>query len=363
MIPDRMDRYVLRGVAGSWAACLVFLAFLFMVFDLLLNMGRYVAAAQAQDIGFLELLAVWGRFHLVGLPWVFLTVAPFVTVVGSMFAVSRWMAANEMAPMIFTGRSTFRVLAPVLGGAVFVAATMGAVWEVVMPRVVQPMDALQRRLSAGKEDRPSRSVALYAPDDVDRVLIAEDYDHDRRRMEGVVQWNRGSNERDVVMVQADAARWDPARGDWRLERGLERSGDVARPRQWLEMPSVTPELVWRAGKEKRDVSMLSYSEILELMAVNPNRADLVVAFHYHFTYPLANLVLLLLTLPFAVSFESGGRLGRVLVAILACGAYLVVDLAAQNLGRLQYVHPVVAAWTPTILFGSLGAVLFSGMRT
>lgn len=363
MVLDRMDRYVLRGVAGSFLACLAFLVFLFAIFDLLLNMGHYVAAGRAQEMSFLELLGVWGRFHVVSLPWVFLTVAPFATVVGSMFAVSRWMAANEVAPMIFTGRSMFRVLAPVLGAGLAAAVTMGGVWEFVMPRIARPMDRLQRRLSAGRGERPSGSVALYAPDDSDRVLIADDYDHERRRMKGVVQWNRGSNERDVVMVRADAARWDETRGDWRLQGGLERSGEAVRPRRWLRMPSVTPELVWRAGKEKRDVSMLSYSEILELRAVNPNRADLVVAFHYHLTYPLANLLLLLLTLPFAVSFESGGRLGRVLVAVVACGAYLVVDLTSQNLGRLQYVHPVVAAWTPTILFGSLGAVLFSSIRT
>ena len=89
----------------------------------------------------------------------------------------------------------------------------------------------------------------------------------------------------------------------------------------------------------------------------------MIAFHYRLTWPLANLVLLLLALPFAVHFERGSKIGRVILAIAICGGYLVVDLTCQNLGRQEYLHPIVASWTPTILFGSLGMVMFGGMRT
>ena len=36
----------------------------------------------------------------------------------------------------------------------------------------------------------------------------------------------------------------------------------------------------------------------------------------------------------------------------------ILDLAFDN-----YIHPIVAAWTPTIVFGSLGVVVFGGMRS
>ena len=60
---------------------------------------------------------------------------------------------------------------------------------------------------------------------------------------------------------------------------------------------------------------------------------------------------------------AGSRIERVLAAIGVCGAYMLFDLTCQNLGYNGYIHPVVAAWSPTILFGSLGAVLFSGVKS
>jgi lipopolysaccharide export system permease protein len=129
------------------------------------------------------------------------------------------------------------------------------------------------------------------------------------------------------------------------------------------MEGVTPRMLWLSGREAKTSSLLSYSELLDLIALSPRRHDLVINLHYHLTWPLANLLLLLLALPFAVQFERGSRVGRIVLAILICGSYLVVDLTCQNLGRREYLHPILAAWTPTILFGSLGTVMFGGIRT
>ena len=151
-------------------------------------------------------------------------------------------------------------------------------------------------------------------------------------------------------------------GDWRLERGRRITEDSSRRIEWLQAGEVTPDLLWRLGKEGRDTVALSYSELLDLRELRPGRRDLVLAFHSHLTFPLANLILLLLALPFAVQFERGGRTERVVFAILLCAAYLITDLTCQNLGR-SLVHPVLAAWLPTILFGSFGLAFFSGIRT
>ena len=88
-----------------------------------------------------------------------------------------------------------------------------------------------------------------------------------------------------------------------------------------------------------------------------------MAFHRHLTWPLANVLLLLLVLPMAVHFERGSRVSRVMAAIALCGGYFLLDLICQSLGQRNFVHPVVAAWTPPIVFGSLGAVLFGSLRT
>ncbi|MFM1872807.1 MAG: hypothetical protein RL398_2229, partial [Planctomycetota bacterium] len=46
-----------------------------------------------------------------------------------------------------------------------------------------------------------------------------------------------------------------------------------------------------------------------------------------------------------------------------CGAYMLVDLVCQSLGGKGHLNPIVAAWTPTILFGALGITLFGSTKT
>lgn len=104
-------------------------------------------------------------------------------------------------------------------------------------------------------------------------------------------------------------------------------------------------------------------QVMEFDPVALTLADVRLAFHRHITWPLANVLLLLLVLPLAVHYERGSRLWRVLAAIGLCVAYMVFDLACQSLGKRGLVDPVFLAWAPPIVFGSLAAVLYGSTRS
>lgn len=359
----RLDRYVVKTLVGSYVGALVIVVFIYILFDLLLNFGRYMGVAEANGISFAQVLGVWSRYHMVSVPWLYVTSAPFLTVVAGMFAVSKLMAANEVVPMVFTGRSMYRVLRPVfvLGG--LSALTMAGIWQWGLPVLNPEIDRLSRLLDKGDFDAGVERPVLSSPDDPKLKLFCRRYLHDRQRIEGLDMVRSGVVREDAREVKAVAAVWDAERQDWELEQGFEHSIDSIEPRQFLGMRGLTPQLLQHVGKESKLTSLLSYTDLLQLQTLRPGQPAFVVAFHTHFTFPLANLVLLLLAVPFAVFFERGGKTARVAMSIVVCALYLIVDLICQNLGFGEHVHPVVAAWTPTILFGSFGAVMFAGIRT
>lgn len=357
----RLDRYVAKTVLGSFVATLLFVMFLWVVLDLLLNMTDYVGVANEQDLGLFQLLLLWGQFHLVSLPLVFVLVAPFVTVIGCMFAVARLMSHNELAPMVFTGRSMRRVLQPCMLMAVISAGAMAVTWEVVLPMLSSSIDELSGSLRKGERGTSLQSLALSSADRRQR-LMCDSYSPKSQTMYGVVMVDFGSRKEDLSEVIATSATWNEAKQDWELEDGRWRSGRHGREREWLQMTGATPRMLWLSGRDDK-MSSQSYSELLDLIALSPSRDDLIVRLHAQITWPLANILLLLLALPFAVQFERGSRIGRTVLAILICGAYLVVDLTCQNLGQREYLPAVLAAWTPAILFGSLGSVMFGSVRT
>ena len=289
-------------------------------------------------------------------------IAPFVTVISCMFAVARLMAANEIVPMVFTGRSMLRVLRPCLFVALVSGGVMVLTWEVLLPTLSRSMDNLEGMLEEGEGTTDLESIVLFSPDR-QRRLMCDRYSPEEQRVEGIVMMDLGSQPEDLSEVTAPKGFWDAEKADWELLSGRWRSGQHTENREWLQMEGVTPRMLWLSGREAKPGSLLSYSELVDLIVLSPGRNDLVINLHYHLTWPIANLLLLLLALPFAVQFERGGKMGRIVLAILICGSYLVVDLTCQNLGRREYLHPVLAAWTPTILFGSLGTVMFGGIRT
>lgn len=358
----RLDRYVTKTVLGSYFATLAFVVFLWIVLDLLLNMTKYLGVAREKDLGLFELLGMWLQYHTLSLPWVFVLVAPFVSVIACMFAVARLMAFNEVVPMVFTGRSMVRVLRPCLMMALISGGVMVVTWEVLLPPLSRHMEQLAGTLEDGKGTTDLESIVLFSPDR-QRRLMCDRYVPEKERAEGMVMMDLGSRPEDLSEVTAPAMTWNPEREDWELVDGKWRSGQHLEKRAWLGMEGVTPRMLWLSGREAKTSSLLSYSELVDLIVLSPGRHDLVINLHYHLTWPIANVLLLLLALPFAVQFERGSKMGRIVLAILICGSYLIVDLTCQNLGRREYLHPVLAAWTPTILFGSLGTVMFGGIRT
>ena len=140
--------------------------------------------------------------------------------------------------------------------------------------------------------------------------------------------------------------------------------------EWLGRPDLKPALLLRECRDTIDPELLSYDDLMEMVQSRPFRADIRLALHHHVTWPLACVLLLLLALPMAVYYERGSRIGRLLWAIGLCGAFVLFDMVCQSLGQRggidgtsTWMHPVMAAWVPTIVFGSLGVVLWSGTRT
>ncbi len=362
----RMDRYLGRAVIEAYVATALTFVLIVVLFDLLANAGQYLRVAnESLALSLPRLVVLLGEFYLCWLPGMFLSFAPYVTVIASMFAVSKLTSANEVVPMVFSGRSMFRVLRPVVLVAVVSALTMGAVWEWLAPLTSERFLVLKDMLEQGHVDDAAKGVLVHAGSG-QQVLFCEKYRHRLRQMEEVTVYDRGAAGEGPSIFRARFADWEAdGVGRWILTDGVRRHADRIVPWPALDLPGITPDTVWHLsrGSHPEQVQLLSYTELLALRELRPGRHDLRLHFHVHLTMPLANIILILLTLPLAVYFERGSRAERVVFAILVCAAYLVCDLASRSLGLRQFVDPALAAWGPVIVFGAFGAVFYSSVRT
>ena len=155
-------------------------------------------------------------------------------------------------------------------------------------------------------------------------------------------------------------------GAWRLENGQrhvlgeKKAVDAIATLEGFEFD---PELALTYMRKRRNALELSFREVENLMTRDPDNVEYQTLWQYHLTFPLANLVLLLVGIPVMLGYERGKGTDRMAVGGLLCIFYFGADFVFRNMGLEGGVSPVLASWLPILIFGSLGVVLYDAMRT
>jgi lipopolysaccharide export system permease protein len=85
--------------------------------------------------------------------------------------------------------------------------------------------------------------------------------------------------------------------------------------------------------------------------------------HAKIAYPLLNVIISMLAIPFALrSPRSGGVWRSIGLGLLMGFACWVVLSASLSLGRKGVLPAFLAAWLPGVLFAGSGAALFRGVN-
>ena len=73
--------------------------------------------------------------------------------------------------------------------------------------------------------------------------------------------------------------------------------------------------------------------------------------------PVITLIMAIIAVPFAVSMGKRGGLAGIATAIGVAIAYMAVAGLFSSMGDINTLPPLLAAWSPDLLFGIAGAYL------
>ncbi len=361
--PSRLDRYVARLFALSYGAAFFLVVGLFVILDMATNLDEYLTPDKT---GYAPPTALVGEFYLLQLPFLYLQMSPYVTLVAGMFTAAKLARSNEVVAALNAGISVQRLLLPVYLGAGLLAAGMFFLREQATSELGRRRDLLQDHLKERRDEPRLENLVVW--DRRGRPVTLREYvvRVDPRASEASGLSARLREEQ--LLVSIDARRARPLSGGrWALEGGrrLEDDGSTRRTRslEILDDPRFTPEeveLSWKAREHPMD---LSHAELTDLLAREPTNLQYKTLVQANLTFPLAGLVLLLVGLPFVVGDERGKAGERIARGLLLCVVYFGVDFVARTLGLQGAVGPVFSGWFPLVLFGSLGVVLTASMRS
>jgi lipopolysaccharide export LptBFGC system permease protein LptF len=333
---------------------------LFLVIDFFMRIDHLLEAREIIRENGRSVAVTVVSYYLYNIPFIFIQIAPFITLMGAIFAMTRLMKNNELVPMLNAGASLVRVAVPIFVMGFVFTGLMILVQEKMIPKLVWERHALDR-LVDGEEPEVIDDIGTLTDRKGSRVRIGS-FDFVKQRIHDLDVTRFQPEQGELNAETATYRSGDRGRG-WYLERGVARAFD--NPTEPIPLvdyweTDITPQDILLAVDDK---SAFSFRQLQRAYEKDPGKIGLLSLMHSKFTYPLSNLILLLLGLSAILSQRTRSRFLGIAMCFLICGAFFATDFVARTLGDRGTLHPIVAAWIPVTLFGSLGITMFGAVRT
>jgi lipopolysaccharide export LptBFGC system permease protein LptF len=172
-------------------------------------------------------------------------------------------------------------------------------------------------------------------------------------------------------VFANRARWLDDEKTWVLESGWVRDFTPGAVERYSPFKVTTlPELSEPPSYFNREVLpaiLMSWRElrryIESLQHAGFDVSSLTVQWHKKIAYPLIAPISMMLAIPFALLVGSRGAIGGLALGIGIGISYWAIAALTEAMGAIGQLPPLLAAWSPDLIFFFLALYFFFKMPT
>ena len=352
---SRLDKYLLLNYIPALFICAFVLIGVYVVIDLFQKFDDLLALGD-------DALYMAFNYYALFLPVMIAKLFPAIVLIAAGFALIRLARSNEIMAMQVSGLSLYRILLPLFITVALFSIMALANQELVIPSLA---DKLERSKTVTFDESEIKDIFVEDQEN-NLILRVARYDVIDETMKGVFFVGMEKEEKKVFTLSAKEGKW-VGENTWYLRdviRHYYQEGDWVPPvlteKEFFLKTNIRPE---HMRQEERDPSLLSMVSLLDLSQKRPENPKYPVFFYSRMTYPFVGPIFLLLGTPFILGF---GKLRKNLflgISAIMCiiGAFFVVTVFCTNLGVTGHLHPVLAGWTPLLLFTLAGLLLFDWM--
>lgn len=367
LVPGVIDTYVLSTFltyCAVWLGAFVLLAHIFIFFDLL---GDIVARSIAMH----EVLSY--HYHLT--PQLIYQSAPMAVLAAVLVTLAVMSKNNEVTALKACGVSLFRLTIPVILAAAAISGVLFAFDHYTIPQANRTQEALLAKIKGRPSQtflNPDRKFVNGQDPRKPRIYNFKYFDQVQKVMVGVNVYELAESPfRLVRHVSAESARWEPSLKSWVFQNGWQRDFTGVESKDYKTFTATTfPEMVEPPSYflvEEKQEKQLNFRElgryIANLQQSGFNTVRLQVQYHKKFSVPMFSFVIGLLAIPFALMTGNRGAMAGVGVSLGIALAYFALGRLFEEVGNVNLLPAVLAAWSPVAVFALAGTYLYSRMRT
>jgi LPS export ABC transporter permease LptG len=356
-----LDRYLIHEFVVLFGIGLTVAATLFVMVDLLQTLDRYLRVKPS-------LIYILEHF-VFRLPAALYDGLPVVMLVATVFLFLTLNRFHELTAMKAAGISLYRISTPILLLGLSVAVSALLFQELFLPRLRELGEEVDRVKIRGELPRPLQSrERMWLRSSDTRFFRIELMSPQTSDLFGVTVLEVDTSFRLRDRFDARQAHWTP--DGWEISDGAYREprpdGSVDTTPFTLTSIDLSEDIGDFTKFQKRGEDM-SYWELREyitkLQAAGFQVKGYLVDLYSKLSFPLVNLVMVLVGIPFSLQSPRNGRVFGVGLAIAIMAGYLVVHYVALSFARADLLPPLIAAWAANVIFFGIGTSLFLRART
>ncbi len=366
--PLLLDEYVMRSYATNFILSLGAFALLYVVFTFFELMGDIVRNQTP--------FIIVGKYLFNLIPFIINAVTPLCSLLAVLITFGALNRASELTAMKATGISLYRVVAPILVLAAILSVALFSFDESYLPEANRQQEQLRAQIK-GKPaqtflnpDRKWISGQTNNAGEPERIFYYQAFDPDPDHY-AFADLTVFEFDPQTFTLQrrifAKSVRWDPSVNNWIFENGWQRSFNgesIAASGYHAFTVTTFPEIREQPGYFKKEYKLsdeMSYGEldhyIADLRQSGFDTVKLRVQLDNKLSVPFITLVMAIIAVPFAVSMGKRGGLIGIATAIGVGIAYLGIASLFSSMGDISTLPPLLAAWSPDLLFGIAGTYL------
>jgi LPS export ABC transporter permease LptF/LPS export ABC transporter permease LptG len=359
-----LDLYIIREWAFYFLILLVAFTGIYAIFDFFQLLGDMVRNHVPARLVF--------DYYRFLTPQIVYLMLPLTVLVATLVSFGLLTKTNQITAIKSAGISLYRASLPVLVMGGILSAGMYILGDYYLPETNQRQDALRNRIKG----KPPQT--FYRPDrqwifgQANHIYNHRFFDPDRNVFADLSVFEFNAQPlRMTRRIYASRAFWEPPIHGWVLENGWVRNLEGDRVTSYMpfsvaKFDELTEEPAYFKKEVKPSAQMSAWElrrYINELAQSGFDVVRLSVQLYRKFSYPLIAFVVTLIAIPFSLTMGRKGAISGIALSIAIAIVYWSASSLFEAMGNLHELPPLVAAWSPDLLFGLGGVYLLLRART
>jgi lipopolysaccharide export system permease protein len=308
------------------------------------------------------------RYFLYSVPGMISMSLPMASLIAGLLSLGNLSRHNEIIAMRASGVSLAKIVAPLIVGGILISGLGFLNNEFVMP-VYSSRATYIRRVEIEKSQQrvmfQQSKLWLRGPEN--SIVNIELVSPNRNEMLGLNIYKLNPDYSVREWIKAGSLAWE--NGTWRLKNSVTftQASEVVQSHpsdnevfNIVENPDNLGMIV-KKSEEMNFKEMWEYVNRIKLSGYKAVKYE--VDLHGKLAYPLASLLMVLISIPFGIhKVRSGGPGKGIAIAVAIAVVYWVLASVGASLGRSGVLPPAVSAWFANILFMLASAVVLFRMQ-